>query len=184
MKTVTVDIAGIAPLLMNRFVETNGTSPAVKTGDYGTPREQATPKAYTLKDGELYVPGENLYSCLVEAGKFHKVGKSKVTTLKTSLLCGGLFVDTPECRLGTKKFEIDSRPVVNPPTGGRLMRHRPRLDKWQVRFDLTFDEQMFGEDFIRQIVDDAGMRIGIGDFRPARKGPFGRFKVVKWALQK
>ena len=31
-----------------------------------------------------------------------------------------------------------------------------------------------------QLVDDAGQKIGLGDYRPARKGPFGRFSVVSW----
>jgi hypothetical protein len=39
---------------------------------------------------------------------------------------------------------------------------------------------MFSEKIVRQLVDDAGQRIGLGDYRPARKGPFGRFKVVHW----
>jgi hypothetical protein len=34
---------------------------------------------------------------------------------------------------------------------------------------------------MRDIVDAAGKRIGLGDFRPACKGPFGKFVVVKWA---
>jgi hypothetical protein len=33
---------------------------------------------------------------------------------------------------------------------------------------------------LREIVDAAGKRIGLGDFRPACKGPFGRFCVVNW----
>lgn len=32
----------------------------------------------------------------------------------------------------------------------------------------------------REIVDAAGKRIGLGDFRPACKGPFGKFTVTSW----
>lgn len=31
-----------------------------------------------------------------------------------------------------------------------------------------------------RIVDDCGTRVGLLDFRPERKGPFGRFVVTKW----
>ena len=34
---------------------------------------------------------------------------------------------------------------------------------------------------LRTIVDDAGSKIGLGDFRPDCKGPFGKFKVTTWA---
>jgi len=33
---------------------------------------------------------------------------------------------------------------------------------------------------LRHIVDDAGSRVGLLDFRPERKGPFGRFIVIEW----
>ena len=33
------------------------------------------------------------------------------------------------------------------------------------------------------IVDDAGKRVGLGDFRPVCKGPFGKYVVVRWAEQ-
>ena len=33
--------------------------------------------------------------------------------------------------LGTKTYEIDSRPVVVPATRGRIVRHRPRFNEWQ-----------------------------------------------------
>jgi hypothetical protein len=33
---------------------------------------------------------------------------------------------------------------------------------------------------MREIVDAAGKRVGLGDFRPACKGPFGKFVVVQW----
>jgi hypothetical protein len=42
---------------------------------------------------------------------------------------------------------------------------------------------MFTEAFARKLVDDAGKRIGLGDFRPDRKGPFGKFVVSNWAKE-
>jgi hypothetical protein len=78
------------------------------------------------------------------------------------------------------EWEVDSRPIVNPSTKGRRLTHRPRFDRWRVTFTLEVDAAMFDPKFVRQLVDDAGTRIGLGDFRPDRKGPFGKFKVVRW----
>jgi hypothetical protein len=36
------------------------------------------------------------------------------------------------------------------------------------------------EKLFRAIVDDAGKRVGLGDFRPATKGPYGRYVVTSW----
>ena len=75
-------------------------------------------------------------------------------------------------------------PIFIPSTGGRIMKHRARLDEWSVVFTLDIDETIFDEKFTRQLVDDAGQKVGLGDFRPDRKGLFGKFKVIKWKIIK
>lgn len=182
---ITVTIQGVSPLLMNRFTEANeiavsgGTTVAFR-GSKGTPREQAEPKRYCDTKGVLYIPGPNIFSALIAAGSFHKAGKSKITTMKTSLVPAGIQVEDLVCSLDTDQWEVDSRSVVIPSTGGRIMCHRPRVDKWSLSFTLDVDTTMFDPKLVRAIVDDAGKKIGLGDYRPARKGPFGRFVVTKW----
>ena len=182
---VKVKIKGTTPLLMNRFTEeaqikvSNGSTTAL-VGSKGTPREQAAKKVYADEDGNLHLPGPNIFSAIICAGKFHKAGKSKVTTVKTSLIPAGVALQEIVCPLGTKKFEVDSRSVVIPATGGRIMCHRPRLDDWQLAFTLDIDTEVFDPKLVRQIVDDAGKKIGLGDYRPDRKGPFGKFVVTEW----
>lgn len=187
---IKVTIEGVTGLLMNRFHEAaevavgSGTTATFK-GSKGTPREQAELKAYKDRDsGMLYVPGVNVFSCLISAGRFHKAGKSKLTTQKTSLIPAGLSVEELVCPLGTKAFEVDSRSVVIPSTGGRVMCHRPRLDKWSCSFTLLIETDMFDPKLVRALVDDAGRKVGLGDYRPERKGPFGKFVVTGWVEQK
>jgi hypothetical protein len=84
------------------------------------------------------------------------------------------------CALGTKEFEVDSRRIVNPSTNGARLRHRARLDEWQTTFTVEVDRSMFTPAFVRLLVDDVGKKIGVGDFRPAKRGPFGRFVVTGW----
>jgi len=185
MKEVKITVVGKTPLLMNRFTEENEVKVSsgvtkVGVGDRGTPREQAEKTAYVDKKGFLYIPGPNMFAALIEAGKYHKSGKSKVTTQKSSMVPAGISLEEMVMSLGTKEFEVDSRSVVIPTTGGRIMRHRARLDKWELTFTLDVDTEMFAMDFVRTLVDDAGKRIGLGDYRPDRKGPFGKFVVKKW----
>lgn len=180
---VKVTIKGVTPLLMNAFNDAeameNGTS-KVQIGDRGSPRDIAAKKVYRDEFGVVMIPGPNVFACLISAGKFHKVGKSKVTTQKTSLIPAGLTVVELALPLDKQTFEVDSRSVVIPATGGRVMCHRPRFDAWELAFTLDVDMEMFDLKFVRALIDDAGKRIGLGDFRPERKGPFGRFVVSKW----
>ena len=183
--TVSVTIEGVTPILMHRFTEENEVKVSsgmstVSIGDKGTPREQAEKKLYKNDEGDLYLPGPNIFACIIAAGKFHKNGKSKVTTVKSSLVPAAMSILDLVCPFGTKEFEVDSRSVVIPATGGRIMAHRPRLDKWSLTFRLMIDTTMFTEAFTRKLVDDAGKRIGLGDFRPDRKGIFGKFVVSNW----
>ena len=194
MKTINITIEGASPILMNRFTEeaeksvSRGSRSSLK-GDKGTPREQAEPKTYKDNEGYLYIPAPNILRALIDAGKFFKIGRSKVTTVRSSLVTSFLLIQATECYLlvkghKTKEFEVDSRSVVNPVTGGRIMAHRPRLDEWQISFVLLWDDKEAEINLVREIVDAAGSKIGLGDFRPDRKGPFGRFVVTSWKVSK
>lgn len=191
---IKVTIQGISPLLMNRFteaaeVQVSGGTAVTFRGDKGTPRDQAAAKRYADEDGKLFIPGPNVFACLIAAGTFHKAGKSKLTTMKTSLIPAGIGVDELVCSLvdeggePLKEWEVDSRSVVIPATGGRIMCHRPRVDKWSAVFTLEVDTSLFSPSLVRAVVDDAGKKIGLGDYRPARKGPFGRFVVSNWKVE-
>lgn len=183
---IKITIQGTTPLLMQKFAEDNEVrvSSPIQVGDRGTPREQAASKLYSDTEGNLYIPGPNVFSCLVSAGKFHRLGKTKVTTARSSLIPAGVSVDDIVIPLNTKEWEVDSRSVVIPATGGRIMCHRPRLDEWKLSFTLDIDTSMFDPKFIRALIDDAGKKCGLGDFRPERKGPFGKFVVVGWEEEK
>jgi hypothetical protein len=188
---VEVTIQGITPLLMNRFheeaeIKVSGGTSVTFRGDDGSPRDQASPKRYSDDAGRLYIPGPNIFACIIAAGSFHKAGKSKLTTQRTSLIPAGVMVDDLACMLldangdPITEWEVDSRSIVNPATGGRRMCHRPRVDEWATKFTLDVDTSMFSPALVRAVVDDAGKKIGLGDYRPARKGPFGRFVVSRW----
>ncbi len=175
MKQIKCKIQGISPLLMNRFPmeEIKGFAKLSK-------EEQAEIAAYRDdKTKGLYVPGIGVHRCLINGAKFSK-GKGRASLMTEFAAC---VIITPEyLDLKTKNYEIDSRAVVVPATKGRIIRHRPKLHEWAVMFDLEYDEELLSERQVREVVDNAGKRVGLLDFRPQNKGPFGRFVVVEWNL--
>jgi hypothetical protein len=188
---INVTIEGKTPLLCNRFGDqeqmdaTNGTR-LVNKGERGSPKEQAEKKLYLGCDGKtLMIPQPNMFRCIIDAGKFFKNGKSKVTTVKTSLIPACLELaghDNPlEIPVISKDgWTVDTRAVRIPATGGRIQAHRPCFHDWQLSFLLELDETEMSEKLLRDIVDAAGKKIGLGDFRPDCKGPFGKFVVIEW----
>jgi hypothetical protein len=190
MKTIDITIEGITPLICNRFTDeaaakaTHGTSMMSMAGNRGTPLEQAQKKLYLGMRGQAMIPQPNLMRCLVEGGRFHKAGKKQITTKAESLLYACMDVQGAEIDLITHEpWRVDTRAVRIPATGGRILAHRPLFDHWALSFCIAVDDEFIALPLVRAIVDDAGKRVGLGDFRPACKGPFGKFVVTHWAVQ-
>ena len=143
--------------------------------------EQAEQAAYRNPEtGNLCVPGVCIQRALIAAAAYSK-GKGRASLAKSAAAC--LMVSPEYVDLGIKKYKIDSRPVVIPSTKGRIIRHRPRIDKWKLTFELEWDDTLLTEVQVRKIVDDMGQRVGLLDFRPACKGPFGRSMVEHWKTE-
>lgn len=186
---LNVLIEGTSPLICNKFSDaaaesaTNGTRGSSAAADRGTPREICETKLYIDLDGNPCIPQPNLMRCLVDGGKFHKAGKSQITTSKTTLLYSCVEIEGVTIPIIHKEpWMVDTRAVRIPSTGGRILAHRPTFNDWRLAFTCDLDTAILGMKLFRQIVDDAGKRIGLGDFRPATKGPFGRFVVTKWEV--
>ena len=185
-KNYAVTVEGVTPLMTNRFVSDDGVdsgnSRPVFRGEEGTPREQAWNTLYFDGDGEtLIIPGPNVFASLMEAGKWFKIGRVKVTTVKTSLLSACLHLEELVLPIEHKdEWEVDSRPVRIPATGGRIIRHRAKFNDWKLNFTLNLDTELLAPKMLREIVDAAGKRIGLGDFRPQTKGPYGKYVITDW----
>ena len=186
-KLIEVEITGMTPMICNAFTDeaalaaTTGNRMAM-VGERGSPQEQADKKLYRGADGKtLIIPSPNVFACIIEGGKFFKNGKSKVTTMKSSLIPACMAISEIELKIKHKDpWHVDTRAVRIPSTGGRILAYRPMFNDWQLEFTLELDTDFMTEKMLREIVDAAGKRIGLGDFRPACKGPFGRFVVTKW----
>ena len=175
MQSVRVRIKGISPLLMRHYP----TVP-IEALEKRSPEEQAEYAAYRDPDnGFLYVPAENVKRGLVGAAVYSK-GKGRASLQKQSAAC--LQVSPERISLAVKEYIIDTRWAVVPITKGRVLRHRPRLNDWEIEFDLEWDETLLKETEVRRIVDDMGRRVGLLDYRPECKGPFGRCVVISWKL--
>jgi hypothetical protein len=141
------------------------------------PEEQAELAAYRAPNGNLYVPAVALQRCFIQGAAYSK-GKGRATLQKPVAACVLVFPEYLDTGLTT--FALDARPVVIPATRGRVLRYRPRLDTWSFNASIEFDPDLLKEEELRRVVDDSGQRVGLLDFRPEKKGPFGRFVVVHW----
>lgn len=177
-KYYEVRIKGLSPLLMHRFSTESYEEAAKPKRQIPTPEEYARQAAYFTRDGSsLMIPAENLHRCLVAAASAFRVRGKGRQTLKP-LVSGSLMIEPEEIPLGTTKYEIDIRSAVV--QRSRILRARPKVWPWRATFILSYPVEDFPAEFagtLKQLINDAGRRIGLLDFRPATGGRFGRFYV-------
>ncbi len=187
MKTYIFVIEGLTPLLMHRFgdaeeMEANTRKVHVKAQD---PRQAAEKAAYRNAVGELFVPGAAIARMLREAAAAHKQRGSRksmkyIVPAAVLVLDDQLVLRNCEGKALTE-FEVDSRPVVIPSTKGRVMRHRPRLNAWNLEGALQIDDELIEPSLVHQFLVEGAAKLGLLDYRPEKGGPFGKSAVVSWA---
>jgi hypothetical protein len=182
-KNVTIEITGVSPLLMHRFPLIPLEAESKKS-----PEEQAEHAAYREeKSRKLYIPGVAINACLV-AGASYSKGKGRATLAKIAAAC--LIVGDEYCYITDRNdkpvtdYEIDRRAVVIQATGGRIVRNRPKINEWKTKVNVSYEANLLTEDQVRTIFDNSGSLVGLLDFRPAKKGPYGRFTVTQWSTPK
>ena len=180
MKTIKVTIEGVTPLLMNSpksmLDEAMGVTSKTTKRDIKVDCDKL---AYKMKDGTLYIPSEAIKGCLIGASSYKKFGRFTAKPI----VAGGVIISPQEVSLKTKKYEMDIRTVVI--QRARVVKARPKLEKWKVDFIINYDEELIPDaNLIKPILEDAGKRVGLLDFRPAKNGSFGIFKITNWEESK
>lgn len=190
MRKIKVEIEGMTPLLMHKIGEhakeqmVKGRSGKKLTAILN-PEEEAKDGAYITDKGELYVPARCIKASIIRASSWYKIGRRSLR----QFIAGCVRIEPYEVLLGTKKYEIDARPVA---IGvgkkiSRIIRHRPVLKKWKCKFDLIYNDEIFSTKehllTIKKVIEEAGIRCGLLDNRPERGGDNGTFKIVKWVVK-
>lgn len=184
MEKIQVEIEGTTSLLQNKYnieqeKERQKGHRVTKTYDA---KEEAKKSAYWSSDGKhLIIPSQVLYASILNASSFHKINRRSAK----SILAGSIRIEPEEVPLldekgkPIEKYEIDTRPVVI--QRARVLKSRARIDKWKAKFEIVYNEKLIGDaEIIKTVLTEAGMRIGIMDFRPQKSGYYGTFNVTKF----
>jgi len=178
MKKYKVEITGITPLLQNKPAEYGFDEQWVEKKASTDWEAEGLKKLYIDSNGMIYQPATHLDRALIEAGKKIKVkGQGKATYSK--LFGSMVSVEEFEIEHKIQDYEIHKCLVVIPSTKGRVMRYRPIFKKWALEFHMDAEEEIPGE-VIKEALEICGKYVGIGDWRPEKKGKFGKFQVTEF----
>lgn len=177
MENVEVRIEGISPLLMHRF-PVMAEDPKSKEKNNKKNEDNVESYLYLDEDKKLCQPSTHLIGTMKKAGaKFQIPGQGKLT-YKNLIGSGAVIISPDYIPHEMQKWEIDRRPVVV--MRARIVRARPVLTKWALTFTIEYDEDEISKEVLKELLDYSGRRVGIGDFRPEKGGPFGRFICTKF----
>lgn len=190
MKTVTLKLTAESPILMHSDRYADPLDPMTKQHKELTSKRKKTDDDLIAiaksewmgglyYDDELgpYIPGQNVKSTLVGAAKFHRMGatfKRAVIVLDDKIKLEYRGPRDPETMWENPKF-VDARSVVVGQS--RLMRYRPKFHDWSVRARVVYSPEMLEQQDLVRAAQNAGMFVGLGDYRPEKGGAFGRFNV-------
>lgn len=177
-----VTIEGLEPGILLHNPSGMQRSDANKSAAKRIPtREDEAEKACYWTDDmtSLALPARCIKSGLTQACSGWKSPLNKKLML-APLVAGGVSIRPFMIPFGTKEYKVDVQRAVVQRQG--ILRARPLLPEWKLTFELRWEGQMLGEDFhegvLPELLARLGFQIGLGDFRPARKGEYGRFQVV------
>jgi hypothetical protein len=178
METYDVRIEGIVPLLQHRYAAADipEKSATVRRGkpDWKAETEHSL---YRGPDGMIYQPATHIEAALAKAAtNFQIPGKRKKTYKDLVRTC--VLIDPQAVPHVHQEWTVENnglgRPVIV--NRARVMRYRPQFDRWALEFTLTITDQELPSSVVLEILQDAGRRVGIGDYRPK----FGRFQVTRF----
>lgn len=180
---VGVKIAGLTPLLTNRFGETAIREiEAAQQGKAKLKKEPRNPDAiyreamHTVdKEQERFgFPTAGLMKALVMAGG--RYADEKMTVLRGALSIEGsagylLEILGPPPTMRTDPVRLR--------TGGWTIAYRPEFFPWEMDVTITYNGRVLQTEQVLNLIRIAGLSVGIGCWRPENGGTFGKFEIIE-----
>lgn len=141
-------------------------------------------RMHITDDGYVFIPAMSIKNSLASAGKWlgkSIPGKGKSTYSKR-LEAGVMVID--DIKLGIKGEDVKGNRLFVPSdgirgSGKRVFKIFPLIPEWSGTVIFTILDDIITKEVFKEHLEQAGMFIGIGCFRPQSNGTFGRFSIEK-----
>lgn len=187
MKTATVTIEGTSTLSQSRHYSKVEVPPLDKETNDAYERRTWRSRMHVTKDGRVFVPPMSFPRCALESAKRLAIkvpgGKNKTYTKSFE---AGLMVTEPLV-LDVKAADVPGEELFVPSdgirgSGKRVSKVFPMIETWGGTVMFYVLDNLITEEVFRTVIENAGLLVGIGRFRPERGGYYGRFEVksIAW----
>jgi len=183
-ETISVPIVGTMPLIVHNFSDKSKRQMLDAQQGRKNPKQVRDPQAeyeaafYRTKDGYGF-PVTAFKAATTGAARFY--GKDvSMTSLRQSIFMHGEITDKDPQALVT----IDGVPRMREdvvrlggPSRSADLRYRPEFPEWGTTLLVTFVTSSLSRDSVLSLIDAGGLGIGIGEWRPERRGEFGTYQI-------
>jgi hypothetical protein len=166
MKKIKAVIRGVSPYLMHKYAPRDENNIVKGEIDYS---QEVLRTVYKDEKIGIYIPSTQIKAAMRESAKIFKLrGKQNFK----KIIMASVYIEPEKIPLNKNYDEIDSRFVRIQRQG--IVRNRARFNSWELKFTISFDEERINITTLKQILIEAGISHGIGDYRPE----FGRFEII------
>jgi hypothetical protein len=187
--TMRVPIVGTAPLIVHNFSEKSKRQMLEAQQGKKSPKEIRDPQAeygaafYRIHDED----GLARYGFPVTAFKAATIGAARfygkdvsMTSLRQFLFFHGTLTKADPQQL----VEIIGEPEMREDIvrlGGMArsadLRYRPQFLEWSAHLEVTYVTSSLSESSVLSLIDAGGLGIGVGEWRPEKRGEFGTYAI-------
>lgn len=175
LKKMTMTIVGESPLIMNKWSQkakeqmlAKQMKQAKRGKEAKDPNKDYQESIYYHPDGGYGFPTIAFKSSAVEACRF--TDGTKMTFARGAFHIDGEFAKI----IGEPTPRED---MVKIAMGTADIRYRAEFTEWKAILNITYNANALSEEQIVNLFNLAGFGVGVGEWRPAKDGQFGRFRV-------
>lgn len=130
----------------------------------------------------VVIPAQGLHQAIASAAKYSKrqiPGQGKATWT-AKFQSGIMITENPSLNIDPETVQsvtISANSDGIRGSGKRVRRRFPIMASWETKFDVHILDPIITEAIFGEMLEIAGMFIGIGRFRPEKGGTNGRFAI-------
>lgn len=184
----TVTLVGLTPYSQSRQHD----DPLLEgeTRDAYDQRTWPSKQNVAVRDGRatVVIPAHGFHQAMAAAAKYSKrqiPGQGKATWTK-KFEAGISLLEDPALGIDPASvpcIAISANADGVRGSGKRVMRRFPIINEWSTTFDVYILDPIITQDVFREMLEIAGMFIGLGRFRPEKGGGNGRFRCAELVWQ-
>lgn len=178
---LVIPIVGDSALIMHRWDEKVKKQMLDKqmkksvTKQSKDPEEQYNGSKYQLKNGQPAFPADAFKQAAVRGAK--ALGMVMIDAMG-SFFVHGIYSKRDQRELVPINGEFEMREdMVKLANGVADIRYRAQITDWNAELNVEYNASVISDEQLVNMFNAAGFGVGVGEWRPGKKGWFGRFHV-------